>query len=64
MPEQKFLYCRKARQMLEMIKQEVLQLEPRWRVVELVSFPIHFLWRSHLNTVFEVTELTHVCDIS
>ena len=27
-PEQKFLYCREARQMPETIKQEALQLEP------------------------------------
>ena len=31
-------------------------------VMELVSFTIHFLWRSCLTTVL-VTELTHVRDV-
>ena len=46
--EQAKIYHHEARQMPERMKQEALQLE---EVMETVSFPIHFPWRSHLTTV-------------
>ena len=51
--------------MPETMKQEALQLERSHRlgVMELVSFPTYFLWRSRLTTSFEATKLTHVHDV-
>ena len=50
--ELKNLYCLEAHQMPERMKnKKCFSWSQSWGVMKLVSFSIHFLWRSRLTTV-------------
>ena len=47
---QKILYCREALKMPKLFKKKVLQCTQALRRYRILTFPIHFLWRSRLST--------------